>query len=409
MKNQNNDQPLADRIRPLCLDDFFGQEEIVGERRLLREAIKSDRLPSMIFWGPPGSGKTTLAFIIAKQSDSQFRQISAVTSGKKDLIQILDEARENKKLGRKTILFIDEIHRWNKAQQDALLPHVEKGLVVLIGATTENPSFEVIGALLSRCQVFVFKQLDTECIAKIINGALEDKEKGFGGLNIKIEKEIINLIAQMSNGDARKALNVLEYAVLTSRSDEIKITDDIIKEAFQKSYLIYDKDGEEHYNIISALHKSMRGSDADAALYWLARMIEAGEDPLYIARRITRFASEDIGLANSRALEQATAAYQACHFIGVPECNVILAQAVVYMAKCKKSNELYVAYQKAVEDVKEYGNLPVPLHLRNAPTKFLKDIGYSKGYQYSPDFDYKEKQEYLPPELKGRRYMVEDK
>ncbi|MFH1541176.1 MAG: replication-associated recombination protein A [Elusimicrobiota bacterium] len=415
MKNQNNDQPLADRIRPHCLDDFFGQEEIVGEKKLLREAIKSDRLPSMIFWGPPGSGKTTLAFIIAQQSNSQFKQISAVTSGKKDLIQILDEAKENKKLERKTILFIDEIHRWNKAQQDALLPHVEKGLVVLIGMTTENPSFEVIGALLSRCQVFVFKQLDKEHISKIISRALENKERGFGNLNIKIEKKIIDMVAQMSNGDARKALNVLEYAVLTSPDNqvgspvmnEIKITADIIKEAFQKSYLIYDKDGEEHYNIISTLHKSMRGSDANAALYWLARMIEAGEDPLYIARRIIRFASEDIGLANSRALEQATAAYQACHFIGVPECNVILAQAVVYMAKCKKSNELYSAYQKAAQDVREYGNLQVPLHLRNAPTQLMKDIGYTKDYKYSPDFDYKEKQEYFPKELKNRKYVEE--
>ena len=407
MKNQNNDQPLADRIRPHSLDDFFGQEEIVGEKRLLREAIKSDRLPSMIFWGPPGSGKTTLAFIIAQQSDSQFKQISAVTSGKKDLIQILDEARESKKSGKKTILFIDEIHRWNKAQQDALLPHVEKGLVVLIGATTENPSFEVIGALLSRCRVFVFKQLDKEDISRIINRALEDKEKGFGNLKIEIEKETIYFIAQMSNGDARCALNVLEYAVLTSPDDEVKITNEIIKEAFQKSYLLYDKDGEEHYNIISALHKAMRGSDADAALYWLARMIEAGEDPLYIARRIIRFASEDIGLANSHALEQATAAYQACHFIGVPECNVILAQAVVYMARCKKSNELYSAYQKAAQDVKEYGNLPVPLHLRNAPTQLMKNLGYAKGYKYSPDFDYKEEQEYLPDKLKERRYIEE--
>lgn len=407
MKNQNHDQPLADRIRPHCLDDFFGQEEIVGEKKLLRQAITNDRLPSMIFWGPPGSGKTTLAFIIAEQSNSQFAQISAVVSGKKDLLQILDEAKESKKLGKKTILFIDEIHRWNKAQQDALLPYVEKGLITLIGATTENPSFEVIGALLSRCHVFVFKQLDVEYIKKIINRALDDKENGFGNLNIMIEKDIVDVIAQMSNGDARKALNALEYAVMTSSTDEIKITLDIIKEAFQKSHLLYDKNGEEHYNIISALHKSMRGSDADAALYWLARMIEAGEDPLYIARRIVRFASEDIGLANSHALEQAVAAYQACHFIGVPECNVILAQAVVYMAKCKKSNELYVAYGKAARDVKEYGNLPVPLHLRNAPTQLMKDIGYAKGYQYSPDFDYKEKQEYFPEKLKRRKYMEE--
>ncbi len=407
MKTQNNNQPLADRIRPHCLNDFFGQEEIVGEKKLLRQAITNDRLPSMIFWGPPGSGKTTLAFIIAEQSNSQFKQISAVTSGKKDLIQILDEAKERKESGEKTILFIDEIHRWNKSQQDALLPHVEKGLIVLIGATTENPSFEVIGALLSRCQVFVFARLDSEYIIKIINRALKDKENGFGNLNIVFEEDTVDVIAQMSNGDARKALNVLEYAVITSPTEEIKITNDIIKEAFQKSHLLYDKDGEEHYNIISALHKSMRGSDADATLYWLARMIEAGEDPLFVARRLIRFASEDIGLANSHALEQAVAAYQACHFIGVPECNVILAQAVVYMAKCKKSNELYLAYKKAAKDVKEYGNLPVPLHLRNAPTRLMKDIGYAKGYQYSPDFDYKEKQEYFPEKLKKRKYMEE--
>jgi len=429
MENQNKDSPLADRIRPHSLDDFFGQEEIVGKNKLLRQAIESDRLPSMIFWGPPGSGKTTLAFIIAKQTKSEFYQTSAVSCGLKELKQVIDEAKENVKLGKKTIFFLDEIHRWNKRQQDALLPFVEKGSILLIGATTENPSFEVISPLLSRCQVFVFQPLNRKHISKIINKALKNKERGFGNLNIKIEKKIIEMVAQMSNGDARKALNVIEYAVLTSphfeyfqlsrlpetgitgqarpkkKQNEIKITADIVKEAFQKSHLLYDKEGEEHYNIISALHKSMRGSDADASLYWLARMIEAGEDPLYIARRIIRFASEDIGLANSRALEQAVAAYQACHFIGVPECNLALAQAVVYMAKCKKSNELCFAYEKAADDVKEYGNLPVPLHLRNAPTRLMKDLGYGKDYKYSPDFNYQEKQEYFPEKLKRRKYF----
>jgi len=397
--DKNN--PLADRMRPDCLDDFLGQEDLVGEGKLLRQAIESDKLPSMIFWGPPGSGKTTLAYIIAKQTKSEFKQISAVSSGIKDLREIVKQAEENKRLEKRTILFIDEIHRWNKAQQDALLPHIEQGLITLIGATTENPSFEVIGALLSRCRVFVLKQLNKSQISEIIKRALKDKKKGLGKLNIKIENKIIDTISEMSNGDARIALNTLEYASSISN----KITFDVVEDAFQKSNLFYDKNGEEHYNIISALHKSMRGSDANAALYWLARMLEAGEDPLYIARRIVRFASEDIGLANSQALEQAVAAYQACHFIGMPECNVILAQAVVYMAKCKKSNDLYVAYEKAAEDVRKYGNLPVPLHIRNAPTKLMEDLEYGKGYKYSPDYNYEEKQEYLPKELKDKKYL----
>ncbi len=397
--DKNN--PLADRMRPDCLDDFLGQEDLVGEGKLLRQAIESDKLPSMIFWGPPGSGKTTLAYIIARQTKSEFKQISAVSSGIKDLREIVKQAEENKRLEKRTILFIDEIHRWNKAQQDALLPHIEQGLITLIGATTENPSFEVIGALLSRCRVFVLKQLNKSQISEIIKRALKDKKKGLGKLNIKIENKIIDTISEMSNGDARIALNTLEYASSISN----KITFDVVEDAFQKSNLFYDKNGEEHYNIISALHKSMRGSDANAALYWLARMLEAGEDPLYIARRIVRFASEDIGLANSRALEQAVAAYQACHFIGMPECNVILAQAVVYMAKCKKSNDLYVAYEKAAEDVRKYGNLPVPLHIRNAPTKLMEDLEYGKGYKYSPDYNYEEKQEYLPKELKDKKYL----
>jgi len=390
------------------LVDFLGQDEVIGEGKLLRKAIESDQMPSMIFWGPPGSGKTTLAAIIAKQTKSEFIQISAVSSGKKDLQAIIEQAKEKEKKGKKTILFIDEIHRWNKTQQDALLPFVEKGLITLIGATTENPSFEVRGALLSRSRVFVLKQLGKAHIIQIINRALKDKKNGLGDLKIAMDKKTIEALASMSNGDARVALNVLEYAAYSSpenKSKKIEITLDIIKEAFQKSHLFYDKDGEEHFNIISALHKSMRGSDADAALYWLARMLEAGEDPLYVARRIVRFASEDIGLANSRALEQAVAAYNACHFIGLPECNVILAQAVVYMAKCKKSNELYIAYGKAAKDVKEYGNLPVPLHIRNAVTDLMKEVGYGAGYKYSPNYNYQEKQDYLPEVLKGRKYL----
>ncbi len=393
--------PLADRMRPDNLEDYFGQEEIVGRGKLLRKAIKNDSLPSMIFWGPPGSGKTTLAFVIAKSTKSEFRKISAVSSGKKDLLDLAREAEGNKRLGSNTILFIDEIHRWNKVQQDALLPFVEKGDIILIGATTENPSFEVRPALLSRCRVFVLKRLDNEHIEKIIKSALEDKERGLGKIKIKIGKEELKLLAKMSKGDARTALNILEYA--SSISKTIKI--DTLKQAFQKSHLMYEKDGDEYYNIISALHKSMRGSDADASLYWLARMLEAGEEPLRIARRLIRFASEDIGLANSRALEQAVSAYQACHFVGMPECNVNIAQAVVYMAKCKKSNTLYSGYTKVQRDIKEYGNLEVPKHIRNAPTKLMKGLGYGKGYKYGPDHGYNEKQDYLPEELRGRKYI----
>jgi putative ATPase len=432
MVNQPKNSPLADRMRPVTLAGFFGQDEVVGEGKLLRQAILGDSLPSMIFWGPPGSGKTTLAFIIAKQTKSEFIRISAVTSGVKELREIIERAEGNKRLGKNTILFIDEIHRWNKSQQDALLPHIERGTVILIGATTENPSFEVRGALLSRCRVFVLAQLSAGDIEKILDRALKNKEVGLGNLKIKIEKTAKKMLTEMANGDARVALNVLEYAAMArkpprpSATPPLKggdnksspyegevpegrrgfgITADQIKEAFQKSHLLYDKDGEEHYNIISALHKSLRGSDANAALYWLARMLEAGEDPLYVARRLVRFSSEDVGLANSRALEQAVAAYQACHFIGMPECNVILAQLVVYLAKCEKSNELYTAYGEAARDVRELGNLPVPLHIRNAPTKLMKDLNYGKGYKYSPDYSYKESQEYLPDKLKGKKYL----
>ena len=399
---KNHHNPLADRMRPNQLADFLGQKTIIGKNKLLRQAIEQDKLPSIIFWGPPGSGKTTLAFIIAQKTKSDFQELSAVSAGLADLRQIIQRAEQNQRLGQKTILFIDEIHRWNKKQQDALLPCVERGTITLIGATTENPSFEVISALLSRCRVFVLEQLTKEQIIKIIKNTLKNKIKGLGKMQIKIALSTISALAQMSNGDARTALNVLEYAASISS----RITLKIIKQAFQKSHLLYDKDGDEHYNIISALHKSMRGSDANASLYWLARMLEAGEDPLYIARRLVRFASEDIGLANSKALEQAVSAYQACHFIGMPECNVILAQAVVYMAKCKKSNELYRAYNQAEADVKKHGNLPVPLHIRNAPTKLMKNLGYGKDYKYSPDFDYKEKQDYLPEELRSRKYLA---
>ncbi len=401
MTAESKKTPLADRMRPRELAELAGQEKVLGPGAMLRKAIEAGDIPSMILWGPPGSGKTTLARIIARHIDAEFIQFSAVTSGVRDLRRIIDRAKENEIISRKTILFIDEIHRWNKAQQDALLPHVEDGTVIFIGTTTENPSFEVRPALLSRCRVFVLESLAEPDLEKIIRRALVDRERGLGGKQLSISEETIRLVARLSNGDARTALNVLEYAGSIAH----EIGADAVKDAFQKSHLLYDKDGEEHYNIISALHKSMRGSDADAALYWLARMLEAGEDPLYIARRIVRFASEDIGLANSRALEQAVAAFQACHFIGLPEANVILAQAVVYMAKCKKSNELYIAYGNAARDVREYGNLPVPLHIRNAPTKLMRELGYGKDYKYSPNFDYQEEQEYMPDDLKKRKYF----
>lgn len=407
------DAPLAERMRPITLDEFMGQEEVVGRGKLLRKLIEQDQLSSIIFWGPPGVGKTTLAHIIAKHSRADFINISAVMSGKEELKRAIEQAQNNLEEKQQcTVLFIDEIHRWNKAQQDALLPYVEKGIVILIGATTENPSFEIIGALLSRSRVFVLKYLSEADIVKVLERALQDKEKGLGHFKIEIAKESINLLAELSGGDARTALNALELAVkskIVSQKSKVKIDNEDVKEALQRTHLVFDKKGEEFYNLISALHKSMRGSDVNAALYWLARMIEGGADPLYIARRVLRFASEDIGMANSEALVQANAVYDACHKLGFPECNVHLAQAVVYCTKSAKSNVLYTAYQKAAEDAKKTSHIGVPLPIRNAPTKFMKNIGYGKNYKYNPDYEGEVKQNYLPPELKGRNYLVNEK
>jgi putative ATPase len=401
-QDDKNFIPLADRMRPDKLSEFFGQEELLAEKSYLVEAIKNDHVPSMILWGPPGSGKTTLAHIIAHSTHSEFLKLSAVASGKRDLFEIIEAAESNRGINKKTILFIDEIHRWNKSQQDALLPSVEKGVVTLIGATTENPSFEVNSALLSRARVFVLKKLEKEDLEKIIiRAAAKNYPK------LKIDDAVLRLIAGLANGDARTALNTLEAAM----SQGGKITTERIRQIFQKSCLFYDKTGEEHYNIISALHKSMRGGDADAAVYYLARMLEGGEDPLYIARRLVRFASEDVGLANNTALLVANAAFDACHKLGVPECNVHLAQCVIYLANSKKSIAAYEAYTRAKQDVEEYGNLPVPLHLRNlptgqagAPTKLMKDLGYSQGYKYTPKEDSLE-QEYFPEEIRNHRYL----
>ena len=399
-KEKKDNVPLADKMRPSKLEDFFGQEELVGENSFLRKAIAEDKIPSFILWGPPGSGKTTLAAIIASETSAEFLILSAVTSGIKDLRRVIAEAESNAWRGKKTILFIDEIHRWNKSQQDALLPHVEKGTIVLIGATTENPSFEVNSALVSRTRVFVLKKLGEKNLEKIIEHALAEKEKGLGGQNISIEHEVVELIAKLSNGDARMALNTLEAASTQSK----KIDAELIKKIIQKAHLYYDKNGEQHYDIISALHKSMRGGDADAALYWLGRMLEAGEDPLYVARRLVRFASEDVGLADNFALVLANNVFDACHKLGMPECEVHLAQLVIYLARAKKSVAAYLAYKQVKNDIKELGNLPVPLHLRNAPTKLMEKLGYGKGYKYTPLEDSGD-QEYMPERLEKRKYL----
>ena len=399
-------QPLASRLRPQTLDEYCGQKHLLGEGKILRRLIESDSVSSMIFWGPPGVGKTTLARIIANRTKANFIDFSAVTSGIKEIKTVMEQAEKNRRFGEKTILFVDEIHRFNKAQQDAFLPFVEKGSIILIGATTENPSFEVNGALLSRCKVFVLQELKTDELCGLLKHALTD-ERGFGLQKVEIDDMLIESIANFANGDARSALSTLEMAVLNGEFDGEKtvVTAETLEQCISRKSLLYDKNGEQHYNIISALHKSMRNSDPDASVYWLARMLEAGEDPLYIARRITRFASEDIGLADPRALEIAVAVFQACRLIGMPECTVHLTEAVVYMSLAPKSNALYTAYGSAKRDAVNMLAEPVPLVIRNAPTKLMKELEYGKGYQYAHDTaDKLTDMQCLPDSLLGREY-----
>lgn len=400
-------EPLASRMRPRNLTEFVGQTHLIGEGKLLRKMIESDNISSMVFWGPPGVGKTTLARIIAHETKSEFITFSAVTSGIKEIKKVMEDAEKSIRLGIRTIVFVDEIHRFNKAQQDAFLPFVEKGSIILIGATTENPSFEINNALLSRCKVFVLKELSSDDILTLLKRAIID-ERGFGKEKINISKENLKIIANFANGDARNALTTLDMIITNAEIDKngiLQVSKDIIENCISKKALLYDKNGEEHYNIISALHKSMRNSDPDAAVYWLARMLEAGEDPLYIARRITRFASEDIGLADTNALNVAINTYQACHFLGMPECNVHLSEAVIYMSLAPKSNACDIAYRLAASDAKNTLAEPVPLVIRNAPTKLMKDLNYGKGYQFAHDTkDKLTTMECLPPSLKGKEY-----
>ena len=399
-------QPLAARLRPETIEEYVGQEHLLGRSRVLRRMIEQDRISSMIFWGPPGVGKTTLAQIIARMTQSAFINFSAVTSGIKEIRVVMEKAEKNRQIGQRTIVFVDEIHRFNKAQQDAFLPFVEKGSIILIGATTENPSFEVNGALLSRCRVFVLQPLSADDLTEMLHHALQSP-RGFGGQKIEIAEDLLRLIANFANGDARSALSTLEMVVLNGdlKDDTVVVTKEILEQCISKKSLLYDKNGEEHYNLISALHKSMRNSDPDAAVYWLARMLEAGEDPLYVARRVTRFASEDVGMADPRALEIAVAAYQACHFIGMPECTVHLTEAVVYMSLAPKSNAMEVAYNTARVDALNMIAEPVPLVIRNAPTKLMKNLNYGKGYQYAHDTEDKlTNMQCLPDSLLGRTY-----
>lgn len=403
-----DDRPLASRMRPRTLEEFMGQQHLLGPGKILRQLIEGDRVSSMIFWGPPGVGKTTLARIIAQSTKSAFIDFSAVTSGIKEIKSVMLEAERNRQFGEKTILFIDEIHRFNKAQQDAFLPYVERGSIILIGATTENPSFEINAALLSRCKVFVLNALSAEELTDLLRAALTDP-RGFGGQNILIEDDLLALIAAFANGDARTALGTLEMAVLNGdrTAEGVTVSRELLAQCTSRKSLLYDKNGEEHYNLISALHKSMRNTDPDAAVYWLARMLESGEDPLYIARRLVRFASEDIGLADSRALEIAVSAYQACHFIGMPECSVHLTHAVVYLSLAPRSNALYLAYESAKRDAMAMRSEPVPLQIRNAPTRLMKELDYGKGYLYAHDSAEKiSDMDCLPDALAGKRYYV---
>ena len=403
----NTTEPLAARLRPTSLEEYVGQAHLVGKGKVLRRLIENDQIASMIFWGPPGVGKTTLARVIANSTNSNFIDFSAVTSGIKEIRTVMQKAELNASCGERTIVFVDEIHRFNKAQQDAFLPFVEKGSIILIGATTENPSFEINNALLSRCKVFVLQELKTEDLVQLLKRALQDP-RGFGEQTVFIDDNMLEMLANFANGDARMALSTLEMVVLNSDVNEkgqTIVTMETFEQCTSKKSLLYDKKGEEHYNLISALHKSMRNSDADAAVYWLARMLEAGENPLYIARRIVRFASEDVGLADPRALEMAVAAYQACHFLGVPECNVHLTQAAIYMSLAPKSNAMEVAYLAAKADALEHLAEPVPMNIRNAPTKLMKDLEYGKGYKYAHDYEgHITSMQCLPDALLDREY-----
>ena len=404
--NRQKTAPLADRMRPETLEESAGQKHLLGEGKILRRMIDRDEVQSMVFWGPPGVGKTTLARIIASTTKSRFITFSAVTSGIKEIKEVMNKAELNRTMGVKTIVFVDEIHRFNKAQQDAFLPYVERGSIILIGATTENPSFEINSALLSRCKVFVLYALSADDLKDLLRRALEDP-RGFGTWQVTVSDDLLYLIANYANGDARTALNTLEMAVLNGEGSgtESIITKEVIEQCISGKSLLYDKNGEEHYNLISALHKSMRNSDADAAVYWLARMLEAGEDPLYIARRVVRFASEDIGMADSRALDTAVAAYQACSFLGMPECSVHLTHAVVFCSLAPKSNALYLAYNTAAEDARNMLDEPVPLHIRNAPTSLMEELGYGKDYIYAHDTEEKlSAMQCLPDALKDRHY-----
>lgn len=416
--------PLADRLRPRSLDEVVGHADLIGPGKVLRVALERKQLPSMILWGPPGCGKTTLARVLAQGVGYEWVALSAAASGVAELREVVGQARRNRAVGKPTVLFMDEIHRFNKAQQDAFLPIVEDGTVTLIGATTENPSFEVVSALLSRCRVFVLGSLTVEDIVQLLDRALGDEERGLKRLDVTVPPEVVRYLATVANGDARTALSALELACQTAPLGG-GVTEEVVREAIQRTHVLYDRGGEEHYNIISALHKSIRGSDANAALYWLGRMLEGGEDPLFIARRLIRCASEDIGLADPQALVQANAAWQACQSIGVPECSLALAQAVVYLARAPKSNLLYRAYGRVQRDVKELPNEGVPLHLRNAPTKLMRELSYGKGYVYPPSLQPKAdppqaeklrgagnpsvegrvEQDYLPKSLRDRKYL----